>query len=157
VHLMPGRLDRLGESGQPIAADDEHVTHPAAAQLGAHPSPELRALTGLHPDTQHVLDAIKVDTHGDVRGPVTDLMTVADLPHQRIQVDDRVDLLQRAGLPSLDLLQHRVGDLGDGLVGQFSAQRAGQVVADVAHRHPTRVQRNDHLVEAAGAPRALGN
>ena len=110
----PGRLDRLGESGQPIAADDEHVTHPAVAQLGAHSGPELGALAGLHPDAQHVLDALKVDTHGDVRGPVTDLVTVADFHHERVEVDDRVDLLQRAGLPGLYLFEHRIGDLGDG-------------------------------------------
>lgn len=52
--------DRLGESGESIAADDEHVLHAAVAQLGAHPSPERRALTGLHPDAQHMLDAFQV-------------------------------------------------------------------------------------------------
>jgi hypothetical protein len=146
-----------GNPGQSIAADDEHVTHAAVAQLGAHPSPELRALTGLHPDPQHVLGPIQVDTHGDVRGPVTDLVAIADLHHQRIQVDDRVDLLQRPALPGLDLLEHRISDLGDGLVRQLGAQRAGQVMLDIAHRHPTRVQRNNHLIQAAGTPGALGN
>jgi hypothetical protein len=34
-------------------------------------------------------------------------------------------------------------------VGELGAQRAGQVVLDVADRHPTRIQRDDHLVEAA--------
>jgi hypothetical protein len=85
------------------------------------------------------------------------LVPVADLHHQGVQVDDRVDLLQRPGLPRLDLLQHRVGDIRDRLVGQFRAQRAGQVVLDVAHRHPTRVQRDDHVVEAAGAALPLGH
>ena len=42
-------------------------------------------------------------------------------------------------------------------MGQLGAQRAGQVVLDVAHRHPARVQRDDHLVEAAGAAGALGD
>jgi hypothetical protein len=48
------------------------------------------------------------------------------------QVDDRVELLERAGLPGLDLLEHRIGDLGDGVVGQLGAQGAGRVMADVA-------------------------
>jgi hypothetical protein len=153
----PGRLDRLGKPGQPITTDDEHVAYPTVAQLGAHPSPKLRALTGLHPDPEHVLGSVKVDTHRNMRGPVTDLVAIADLHHERIEVDDRVDLLQRPALPGLDLLEHRVSDLPDRLVGQLGAQRAGQVMADITHRHPTRVQRNNHLVQAAAAPGALGN
>jgi hypothetical protein len=71
------------------------------------------------------------------------------------EVEDRVDLLQRAGLPGLDLLEHPVGDLGDGLVGDLGADRAREVVLDIADRHPTRTQADDHVVEAVQAPRAL--
>jgi hypothetical protein len=88
-------------------------------------------------------------------GLVADLVPVPDLDHQGVQVEDRVELLQRAGLPGLDLLEHRVGDRGDGVVGQLHPQRAGQMVGDVAHGHPTRIQRDDHLVEPAGAAGAL--
>lgn len=42
-------------------------------------------------------------------------------------------------------------------MGQFGAQGAGQVVLDIAHRHPTRIQRDDHVVEAAGATGTLGH
>jgi hypothetical protein len=149
--VVCGQVASLGEAGQPVAADDEHVTDPAVAQLGAHPGPELGSLAGLHPDPEHVLDPVQVDPDGDVGGLVADLVTVADLHHQRIQVDDRVDLLQRPGLPGLDLVGHRVGDLGDGVVGQLGAQRAGQMVLDVPDRHPAGIQRDDHLVQAAEA------
>ena len=42
--LGPGRLDRLGEPGQAVAAHDQHVADPAVGQVGADPGPELRAL-----------------------------------------------------------------------------------------------------------------
>jgi hypothetical protein len=37
-----------------------------------------------------VLDAIDINTDGDVGGFVADMGTVADLDHQRIEVQDRV-------------------------------------------------------------------
>ena len=95
--LRPGGLDRLGEAGQPVAADDQHVADAAVAQLGADPGPELRALGGLDPDPEHVLDPVQVDPDGDVRGLVADLVPVPDLDHQGVQVEDRVELLQRPG------------------------------------------------------------
>ena len=147
-------------SGNPVSPsqhDDEHVADAAVGQLGAHARPELGALGRLHPDPQHVLDPVQVDAHRDVRGLVADLVAVPDLHDQGVEVDDRVELLQRPRLPGLDLLRDGVGDLGDRLVRQVGADRAGEVVLDVPHRHPARVQRDDHLVEPAGPPGALGD
>jgi hypothetical protein len=104
-----------------------------------------------------MLDAVEVDAHGDVSGLVADLVAVPDLHDQGVEVDDRVDLLQRPGLPGLDLLGDRVGDLGDRLVRQVGADRAGEVVLDVPHRHPARVQRDDDLVEPSRPPDPLGD
>jgi len=42
-------------------------------------------------------------------------------------------------------------------VRQLGPQRAGQVVPDVADRHPPRIQRYDHVGEAAGASFPLGD
>ena len=149
--LGPARLDGLGEPGQPVAAHDQHVPDPAVAQLGADPGPELGALGGLHPDAQHVLDPVQVHPDRDVRGLVPDLVPVADLDHQGVQVDDGVELFQRPGLPGLDLLGDRVGDVGDRVVGQLGPDRAGQVMLDVADRHPAGIEADDHLVEAPQA------
>lgn len=49
----------------------------------------------------------------------------------------------------------RVGDLADGVVGQLGAQRPLQRMANVADRHPTRIQADNHLVQAAEAPLPL--
>ena len=37
--LGPGRLDRLGQARQPVAAHDQHVAHASVGQLGAHKPP----------------------------------------------------------------------------------------------------------------------
>ena len=120
--LGPGRGDRLGEAGQPVAADDQHVLDAAVGQLGADPGPELRALGGLHPDPQDVLDPVQVDPDGDVRGAVAHVRPVADLDHERVEVQHRVERLQRARLPGGDLLGDGLGDLADRLVGQLGAR-----------------------------------
>jgi hypothetical protein len=151
----PGRLDRLREPGQPVTAGDQHVLDAAVAELSEHPGPKLRPLAGLDPDPQHVLDAVGVDPDRDVGGLVPDGVVVADLHHQRIQVQNRIDRLQRPGLPRLDLLGDRVGDVGDRFVRQLGAQRALQMGLDVADRHPARVEADDHVAQTADPALAL--
>jgi hypothetical protein len=52
-----------------------------------------------------MFDAIAVDADHDVGDLVDHVGAVADLHHQRIDVDGRIDRIQRAGLPGLDLLR----------------------------------------------------
>ena len=40
----PGRLDRVGQASQAVAAHDQHVTDASVAQLSEHPQPVLGAL-----------------------------------------------------------------------------------------------------------------
>ncbi len=91
----------------------------------------------------------------DVGGLVAHVGAVADLDHQRVEVDHRVERLQRAALPGQHLIEDLVGDLADRLVGELGADRDGEVVLDVADRHPARVQADDHLVEPTEPARAL--
>ena len=58
---LPDGFDGLKEAGELVAAHDEHITHAPIGQFGTHPSPELRALGGLDPDTQDVFDAVGID------------------------------------------------------------------------------------------------
>src|SRR5699024_1516739 len=154
--LRPGGLDGLGKPGQAIAADDEHVAHAAVGELGAHPGPELRALGGLQPYPEDVFDAVHVHAHGDVSGLVPHVGSVADLDHDRVQVDHRIQRVQRTRLPGQYLLSDLVGDVADRLVGQLGADRGHEMVLDVADGHPAGIQRDDHLVQAAEATITLG-
>jgi hypothetical protein len=88
--LRPGRLDRLREAGQPVAAGDQHLLHAPVAELSQHPGPKLRALRRLHPNPQHMLDPIGVDSNSDVGSLVADGVGLLDLHHQSVEVDDRI-------------------------------------------------------------------
>src|SRR5690606_22109340 len=100
----PDRLDRLGQAGQAVAAGDQHVTHAPVTQLSTHRKPEFGALACLHPDAQHVLDPVEVDPDDDVGGLVAHVGAVAHLHHQRVDVDDRIDLVQGPVLPGPHLV-----------------------------------------------------
>jgi hypothetical protein len=80
-------------------------------ELGEDLQPELRALTTLKPGAQHITLAVQPDADRGVAGVVSHDVAVADLDDHRVQIDDRVDALQRPLLPGLGVLEHRVGDL----------------------------------------------
>jgi hypothetical protein len=108
------------EPGRPVGAGHQDVGDAALAQLGEDLQPELGALGLLKPDSEHVAPAVGVDADRQTAGVVAHGLAVADLDHQRIEVDDRVERLQRPGLPRLDVLKDRVGDRADQVRGKTS-------------------------------------
>ena len=114
--VRPGRLDRLWQALEAVAADDQHVPHAPVGQVRADVGPKRRALGVLDPDPQHVLDPLEVHADGDIGGTVDDLAVLPDLDPDRVEVDHRIELLQRPRLPSQHLLADRVGDIADRLV-----------------------------------------
>ena len=60
-------------------------------------------------------------------------MINADLDPNRVEVDHRVELLQRAALPLQDSLGDRVGDPRNGPRAELHAERGGQVVLDIPY------------------------
>jgi hypothetical protein len=84
-------------------------------------------------------------------------LAVADLHDQAVEVDDRVDGLQRPGLPRLGVLEHAVGDLGDQVRRDFGTVDLGQMALDLADRQAARVERDHLLVEADPARLALAD
>jgi hypothetical protein len=55
--------------------------------------PELGALVGLKPHAQHVALAVDSDRQREVASAALHAAAVADLEHQRIEEDDRVDVV----------------------------------------------------------------
>ena len=94
-----------------------------------------------------MLDPLEVDTDGDVGRLVTHVAAVTDLDHDGVEVDHRIQRLQRTLLPGEDLLSDGVDDLRDRLMGQLGADRRGEVMADVTDRHAAGVERHDDRVE----------
>ena len=87
----------------------------------------------------------------------SDRLPVADLDHQRVEIHDRVDLLQRPGLPGLGVLQHRGGDPADRLAADPGPVQLGDVGLDLAGGHPAGVQGDDLLVQPGQTPLALAD
>src|SRR5439155_22147171 len=143
--------------GQSVDAGHEHGGDAALPEHGEDLQPELGALAALKPDPEELALAVEVDADRQIAGVVADGLAVADLDDQGVEVDDRVERLQGPVLPRLDVVEDRVGDLGDQLRADLGAVDLGQVALDLADRQPARVERDDLLVEADPARLALGD
>src|SRR3954469_16365994 len=158
--LYPGlrerRLDRLRETLEPVDAGDQDVLDAAAAEVVQDGQPELRPLGLLPPDPEHLALTVTGHPEREIAGAVLHRAVLADADHHRVEVDDRVHLLERPGAPRGDVFEHRVGDPADRVAADLGAVELGQVIADVADGHAAGVEPEDLLVEA-GQPRlALG-
>ena len=155
--LGPRGLHGLGQALEPVAAHDQRVGHAPVGHLGAHVRPEGGAPVVLDPYARHMLEPVHVDADGDVRRLGRHPAVVARLDPDGVQVQDRIELVQRPLLPFGHGVAHRVGDVGYRLGAQVRADRLPKVVLDVAHRHAARVQGYDHLVQCARPPGTLGH
>ncbi len=137
----------LGQPFEPVADQEEDVGHPTVLQLGQHRQPVLGrlavSLAGPHPE--HVTPAVEVHTDGSVDRPRPDLTVADDV--QRVDEHRGIHPLQRAGVPRGHLLDHPVGDPGDGVLGHLGAVDVGEMGADLPGGQPTGIQRQDHLID----------
>lgn len=76
---------------------------------------------------------------------------VPDLHPQGIEEADRVDRLERAGLPSGEHLQNRVGRRADQIERDLDAIEIAQVPDDLGGAHAAGVRGDDLLVEGGKA------
>ena len=148
---------RLGESGEAVDAGDQDVLDAALAQVVEDREPELRALRVLPPDAERLAVAVDGNADGEIAGARADRAVLGDLHVQRVEVDDRVDALQRPRAPRGDVLQHGVGDAADRVAADLDAVEALQVRGDVAHRHAAGVEVEHALVQAREPGLALGD
>ena len=155
--LREDRLDRLGEPFEPVDAGDQDVLHTALLEIGQHLHPELRALGLLKPHAEHVAVPVDADPQGEIAGAALHAAALADLEHQAVEEDHRVDVVQRPGLPGPDVVHDGVGHPADQIVADIDAVDLGQVRLDVAHREPARVERDDLLVKPREAALALAH
>ena len=100
--------------------------------------------------------ALAVDPDGQVDRPVRD-DPVADLDHQGVDEDHRVDRVQRPGLPFGQPVQYPVGDRADRVPGDLRAVDLGQVGLDLAGGQALGDQRDDQVIDPAQPPLPLGH
>src|SRR5215211_1817707 len=109
--------------------------------------PELRALGLLPPDAEHLAVAFDGDADRQIAGAGADRAVLAHLDHQRVEVNDRVDGLQRPRAPHRDVLKDGVGDPADRVAADLGAAEIGQVSGDVAYRHASGVKTEDPVIQ----------
>src|SRR5215471_12287692 len=93
---------------------------------------------------------IETDTDGRVELPVGHL-PVANLHDNGVHEHRGVNRVERAGGPLGHLLEHPVGDPGDGLLGHARAVNLVEVRADLPGCQALRVEGEHHLVDAVEA------
>src|SRR3954462_986518 len=152
-----GRLDRLGEALQAVDAADQDVLDAAAAQVVEDGQPELGALGLLPPDPEDLRRAVAGHAEREVAGAALDRAVLPDLHEHGVEVDDRIDAVQRPGAPRGDVLQDGVGDAADRVAPDVDAVELGQVGADVADGHAAGVEAQDLVVQARQPGLALGH
>jgi hypothetical protein len=136
-----------GNPFQPVNARDQDVVDAALLEIGEDLHPELRALVGLEPHAEHFALAVHPDRHRQITRAPLHAAAVTDLEHQRVEEHDRVDVLQRPGLPGAGVVHDRVGDAADQIPSDFDAVDLSEVRFDIPPREPTGIEREDLLVE----------
>lgn len=78
-----------------------------------------------------------------------------NLHDERVEIDDRIDLIERAALPGDDVVHHGIGDAADEVGRDLDSVQLVQVVLNVADAHAAGVERQDAVIEARQTPRSL--
>jgi hypothetical protein len=71
----------------------------------------------------------------------------AHLHHQSIQVNDRIDRIQRSRLPRLDLLDHGIRHVGDQSRRNLNLIHLFKMTLNLARRHAPSIKRQYLVIE----------
>jgi len=155
--IGPRGGDGVGQALEPVAHHDAHVGDAAVLDLGQHGQPELGALAAVPgPQAQDVPLAVHGDADHHVDGPVGNL-PVADLDHDGVHEQHRVDAIERPVAPLGHLLDHLVGDPGDGVLADLRAVDLIEVRGNLPGRQPAGGQRDHDLAGAVQPPLPLAH
>jgi hypothetical protein len=116
-------------------------------QVVEHGQPELGALGLLPPDPQRLAVTVDADADRQIAGAGADRAVLADLHLQGVEVDDRIDPLQRPTAPGGDVVQDRVGDPRDRVAADLDAVETLQVRGDIPDAHTAGVEVEHPVVE----------
>ena len=99
LRLWIDRLDSFGEALESIHAGDEDVFDAPVLQLRDDREPELRALVLRSSHAEDFFDPLHIDANREVNGFVRDSPLVFDFHLQRVEIENRIDGIERARLP----------------------------------------------------------
>jgi hypothetical protein len=85
--MQPGRLDRFGKAGEPVAADDQHILDAAVGQLNAHPGAYLApSLVCTQIPKTCLMPSTSTPT-AMWAASIAHVIAVFDLDHQSVEID----------------------------------------------------------------------
>jgi hypothetical protein len=154
--LREHRVHGVRQALEPVAHDEEHVSHAAVLQVGEHVHPELRALPAAlsGPQAEHVAAPAQIYADRGVERLVADL-PVTDLDVDRVDEHRGVDRLQRPAGPGGHLLEHLVGDPADRVLGDRGAVHLVEVRGDLPGGQALGEQADRDRVHVRQAPLSL--
>jgi hypothetical protein len=119
--------------------------------------PKLRALGRLEPQPENLAVPVEVDPQREVTRLALHSAAIANLQDERVEEHDRVDVIERSGLPRPGVVHDRVGDPGNQVPADLHAVDLLQVRGDVPRRHSPGIEGEDLVIEALKTPLALSD
>ena len=139
--LGEDRLDRLREPFEPVDTRRSGCLCTPRCLSSVRTCIQNFAPSGLlKPHPEHVAVAVEGDAQREVTRAALHRPALADLQHQRVEDDDRVDVLQRPLRPVAHVVDHRVGDPADQIAADLDAVDLLEVRLDIARREPAAVE-----------------
>jgi hypothetical protein len=105
-------IDGIRKALEAINTSDEDIIHTPILKLCKYTEPELRAFSFGHPHPKKFFLTFHIDAESKVNGFVDDLLILAHLHNNAVQVNDGVNRIKRASLPLNNL---KVRNLNDSL------------------------------------------
>ena len=149
LHPGPGKdgRDRVGQAERPSTQAIKTSRTPRWCRSIQNGQPELR-LNVLPPDAERFAVAVDGDPDGQLAGAGADGAVFGHRDHQRVEVDERIDRLQKAGAPVGEVFEHRVGDPRARVAADLHPEEALQMRGNVADRPAAGVEVQDPVIQA---------
>ena len=149
-YLGEHRVDSAGKALLAIKRSDEDIVGALVLDLVYHPEPELGPLGLRGLQAQNLLVASNREAQGQVDRFVADCSLVSNFDSERVEYNDRVNLVQGLDLPFGNFVNDLLGDSRDQIRRHRNAVMLLQMSPDLAHRHATSI----HVIAGLCALRA---
>lgn len=144
--LRESRLNRLPDPGQPVSADDLDVLDPAILKAVENGQPVLGALVIADLDCQDTFLSFAADSKDDVSRHLPNGPIVPDGVVDRVDVENRIDVIEKPVLPVLNLGQDLIRYVRYETLRGFKPIDIYECVENLAGGHPLGIHGDNFLV-----------
>lgn len=125
------RFDGFGEAFEAVHAGDQDIFDASVVEVSEHAQPMMSAFLVREIEAEQLFPAFDVQVQKGVDGLADIAAIFFDFVVNGVKLDDRVNGLQVALPPGLQLGQQLVGDRADCPIGEGQAVQAGNVGTDI--------------------------